>query len=117
MGQQRNKRNNVKLEYNGETLTIAEWSERLSINPQTLYKRYSRGLSTEKILDETVQKNSKDYSKPTVELTCGGETHSLTDWAKNLGMKVNTIQKRHSKGWPIDRVLSTTLEVGGKKGG
>lgn len=48
--QQNNKTDNVKIEYNGETHTVAEWSEQLGICYETLYSRLSYGWTTEEVL-------------------------------------------------------------------
>ena len=63
--QQNNKRNNVLYTYNGETKTLAEWSESLGICYKTLQKRiikwgvdkaFSTPLFKERIIDLTGQK-------------------------------------------------------------
>lgn len=43
--QQRNKRNNIYIEHNGRSLTIAEWSRELSINVKSLYSRYHSAIA------------------------------------------------------------------------
>lgn len=48
--QQNNRTNNVRLEYNGISKTLSEWSRELSIPKTTLSGRYKKGLPTEKIL-------------------------------------------------------------------
>lgn len=45
-----NKRNTIRIEFNGINLTLKEWSDKLGINLNTLRTRYYRGYSTEKIL-------------------------------------------------------------------
>lgn len=45
-----NRRNNVKLEYDGKCLTIAEWSTFLNIPYSRLYMRYKKGWPVNKIL-------------------------------------------------------------------
>lgn len=45
-----NRRNNVRLTYNGESKTIAEWSRELNIPSSTLYCRRSKGWNVENIL-------------------------------------------------------------------
>lgn len=40
---QNNRSNNTRIEYNGENLTLAEWSRRTGINQRTLAKRLYRG--------------------------------------------------------------------------
>lgn len=41
--QNRNKRSNHVLEYNGETKCLADWAEEFGINPNVLWKRLKRG--------------------------------------------------------------------------
>lgn len=43
--QSNNTRKNVYLSYNGETMTLAEWSRKLNINRNTLKARYRKGWS------------------------------------------------------------------------
>lgn len=45
-----NRTNNCFIEYNGERLTIAQWSERLGIKYTTLYRRIKCGKSPEEAL-------------------------------------------------------------------
>ncbi len=48
--QANNKRNNIRLEYDGENHTIAEWAELLNMSSKKLYNRFYRGYPTEDIL-------------------------------------------------------------------
>lgn len=48
--QQNNKRNNHLITYKNKTRTIAQWAEKLKINPVTLYTRIYRGWKIEKAL-------------------------------------------------------------------
>ena len=48
--QGRNKRNNVKVSYRGETLCLIEWAERTGIDISTLSYRFRRGWSPEAAL-------------------------------------------------------------------
>lgn len=43
-GQNNNRRNNVRVEYNGESHTISEWAEITGIRYSTLYCRYTDGV-------------------------------------------------------------------------
>lgn len=45
-----NKRNTIRYAYNGENLTLSEWSERIGIAMTTLWARLKRGWSIEKTL-------------------------------------------------------------------
>lgn len=53
--QANNKQNNICIEYNGETHTIAEWANILGINYITLWMRFRRGWSVEKALQTPVK--------------------------------------------------------------
>lgn len=48
--QQRNRRNNVRVEYNGETHCLSEWAEIVGIKYVTLYKRFINGWAFENVL-------------------------------------------------------------------
>lgn len=70
--QQKNKRERkvkdetIKLEYNGEILTLAKWSQRTGISHYTLRQRLKKGWSVEKALttpiDERMSRVRKDYA-------------------------------------------------------
>lgn len=53
--QQRNKRNSRFLTYKGETLTLAEWSERTGIGVGTLWRRLELGWSVEAALTVAIR--------------------------------------------------------------
>lgn len=49
--QNNNKRTNVRVTFNGETLTLAQWADRIGIEDQTINKRiFTYGWSVEKAL-------------------------------------------------------------------
>lgn len=48
--QQNNRNNTIFLTYQGETLPLTEWCEKLNLNPHTVRVRYLRGLPIEKVL-------------------------------------------------------------------
>lgn len=58
----RNKRNNVRLTMGGETLTLAEWTERYGIRSTTMTKRIERGWSVERAITEPAQKHKRPSS-------------------------------------------------------
>lgn len=42
-------------------------------------------------------------------LTLNGKTQSLSDWARDTGIKYQTLIWRINAGWPVNKVLSTPL--------
>lgn len=49
--QANNKRNNIRLTYNGETHTMPEWARILNLPYSTLADRHKKGKSVEEILN------------------------------------------------------------------
>ncbi|HEY9737554.1 MAG TPA: hypothetical protein V6D06_14770 [Trichocoleus sp.] len=56
--QSRNTRRNRLLTYNGETLFLDEWAERLSISKHTLQTRLWRGWSVEEAFETPIRGHS-----------------------------------------------------------
>ena len=54
--QQRNKRDNVILTMNGESLCVTEWAEKLHINKNTLHARLAKGWDVERALTQPINK-------------------------------------------------------------
>ncbi len=50
--QVRNRRCTVRLVFNGESLTIPEWAERIGVRKQSLYSRRAMGWPVERMLTE-----------------------------------------------------------------
>lgn len=48
--QANNKRNNVRLELDGETLTLPEWARRMNVSQATIRKRLLRGWDTRRAI-------------------------------------------------------------------
>ena len=46
-----NKRNNHYLFYNGENLTISQWTDKLKLPPHLIFNRLKRGWSIERALN------------------------------------------------------------------
>ncbi len=49
------------------------------------------------------------------ELNFEGTTKRLVDWAKDLGMKRETLRGRARKGWPVERILFAEVKKGPRK--
>lgn len=105
--QQYNKRNSVKLTFNGKTMTIAEWSRELGINEHVIRQRTERGWTAEAALTTPVDHRcGKDR-----EITFQGETKSLTGWAKAMNLTPSALEKRLRKGWALEKALTTPLKT------
>lgn len=103
-----NKRDNQFVTYNGETLTITEWAEKLGINKKTLWGRLRR-LNYD--VDKAFSKNNLSEHK----ITYNGKTQSIVDWANEICINSRTLYTRLHKGWSIERALTTPVKKYNKK--
>jgi dimeric dUTPase (all-alpha-NTP-PPase superfamily) len=85
-----NTRFNRQITINGETKTIAEWSEISGIGPKALRYRVESGW------------NEKDLLLPVgvqkVYITVGTETKTIKEWSKEKGISETVISKRYKAG-------------------
>ena len=43
-------------------------------------------------------------------LTFQGETHTISEWARIVGMKADTLERRiNYRGWPVEKALTTSV--------
>lgn len=61
-----NRRNNVILEFNGESLTVAQWAEKLGMKYETLKGRLRRGVPLASALTTEASRNPWKWRKPNV---------------------------------------------------
>ena len=100
--QANNTRRNHFITFQGETLTISQWGEKLGIDKKKLWERIylyemppEKALSTEKNLGETY-------------LEYNNEVHNLKEWSIITGIHVQTLSSRlHKLHWSIEKTLTT----------
>lgn len=103
--QARNKGNNRLVEFKGETLSLAEWSERVGVSRALLSARLGRlGWPVDKALATP----SRGCASRT--LTHLGETLPLAVWADRYGLEVETLSYRISvAGWAVEDALTGSV--------
>jgi len=106
--QARNKRKTQRLKYNGVSLPIVAWAERIGIPASTLRERIKREWSPIDVLTTPWQKRQgvekrllkhNDISLPIVA------------WAKCLGIPAPTLHKRIKLGWTTIDVLTKPIDL------
>lgn len=95
------KRKKIKIEYNGELLTVKEWSEKLGITENLIRSRMSVSKDPEFILKVGKHKTTKEKL-----IEYNGKTKNIKEWAKELGLNYDTIKRRIDRGYPIEKALS-----------
>jgi hypothetical protein len=126
--QANNRRNNHFLEFNGERMTISQWSEKLGIPAYAINNRIKYGWSVARILTEPVngnynpdncvwilmnkqQANRRDCQK----ITHGGKTQCIAEWSRETGIHRATIKSRLAVGMIASDVLFTGKHKLGRK--
>jgi hypothetical protein len=107
---------NHRIEYNGQTKTLAEWSRDGSVvNQFALSKRLSRGWTPEQALTlpvgEEVNSRASEKSLATrfqpKMIEHNGKRQSIKDWSKELGFVTSSaLSKRIAAGMPLEKALT-----------
>lgn len=107
--QENNKSSNISIEYNGETLTIAQISEKYGINMHTLFDRIKyQGMDIKSAI-ETPVKSHKSHVKE-------NKTFNLSEMSKKAGINRNTVWRRiYELGWSLEDALSVPARKKNKR--
>jgi hypothetical protein len=87
--QNRNKRNNVYLTINGETLVRSDWETKLNLSHGTIARRVKLGWT----IEEAAFGKSADY------LTIDGVIKTRSEWALEAGISNKIVKERLKLGW------------------
>lgn len=104
--------------YGGRGITICdEW-----LNPENFYKwaianGYKKGLSIDRIdVNGNYEPSNCRWATSVQQanntrgnryITYNGETHTIADWSRILGIKAGILYQRLGKGWSIERAFTT----------
>lgn len=99
-----NKRNNHKVEYQDQTLTVAEWSRVLGIHERTLFNRLGRGWPVDRAFTEKPEpkayKDSREAQYPAF-----GRSQTLTQWCQEYGIDRERVRGRLRMNWSLEKAL------------
>lgn len=112
-----NKRTNVRLTFNGESLTIKEWSDKLGIPYTTIAKRIVSGANIEEVLSiDKLSNRETDYADRLIMYK--RKTRTVREWVDILGLNYNTVKSRLSRGvTDPDAIFSSLKNKTGPKTG
>lgn len=99
--QNRNRRNNVTIEYRGETMCITDWADRLNMDHATLQQRIQRyGWSVEKAFTTPVRPRS-------LIVIYNGQSRTLKEWSAITGIRDRVLHDRiFVEHWPVSQAFS-----------
>lgn len=99
--QSNNTRGNRILNFNGENLTVSQWSEKLNIGTKVILSRLKRHWGIERTLTEKI----KDFEK---KISYNGKTLTVKEWSKLLDIPCHVIRNRlNCSKWSIEKTLTT----------
>jgi hypothetical protein len=97
--QAQNKRNNVFVSFNGETINLAKLARNYDVKYQSLWKL----VVLKKIPPEK-----------SIEILLKPKQQTISDLARSHGMKPSTLMRRIRSGVPLDIAISAPLKAGVK---
>jgi hypothetical protein len=99
----RNRRNNIYLERNGEQKLLVEWAKESGLGYHTVFSRiYTYGWDIETALT-TPPSLPKDRGQ---KLTFNGQTLTIAQWAKHIGVSDGCLRRRIQQGWFLRDALT-----------
>lgn len=104
--QANNRTNTIILEFQGKSQSLQEWADELEISESTIRWRLNKGYSTEKALTTKVRKTARQGKK---YLTHKGNTKTVSEWARYLGIDSKILYTRLKRGWTIEKTLETPV--------
>ncbi len=95
---------------NGETHTINEWSALLGISGNTIASRLYAKQPPELVLSRTSLQRALDTyrsnGRPGRKLTHAGQTLTISEWARRLGLSTGTLHSRLRSNMPLEVALT-----------
>lgn len=111
--QNNNRRDNVVLEFGGQSKTLSEWAREKGLNYKTLLMRLELGWPLDEAFHKPISSDRR-FKRTTTYLTVNGETLSVGEWSRLVGLSIQTIHYRMRAGWepfmvvaPLVRARST----------
>ena len=101
--QNRNKRTNVMIEYDGVTKALCDWAKELGKKPDTISSNIKKGRDVEGVLFDVWT-----FVVPGQEVTIlrGGRRMNLKSWCKALKCSLRTVEDRvYVSGWTYAQAL------------
>lgn len=94
------------VSFNGESMTLAAWADRLGLSQRVLYARLVSGWSDERALSTPVVPREKQQGRGRERsVTFDDHTLTLSQWCDRLGIGKAALIAR-LKRWPVEKALT-----------
>lgn len=114
----KSRRRGKRLTYNGRTQTTVEWASELGLRYNVFQHRLRQWGSLEAVhtqqamtRNEILEKGRLVRQRNTKKYTVNGETKTLLQWAKTLGLNKKTLSNRISRGWSLEDAITRPLHA------
>jgi hypothetical protein len=98
--QANNRRSTVKIEHDGEVLSVAQWAKRFGLPKATLWGRLREGVP----FKEAVRQHQQ-----TLVTAPGGESKTVPEWAEVLGITRTSAYRLHREGKLVPRLPAADI--------
>ena len=106
--QARNQRSNRQITALGKTQLLCEWAEETGLDSGTIAARIDYyGWPPDQAVSRSLVPPSESNARL---VTFNGETCSISEWARRLGVTTRAMVKRLDK-WPLDKALTTPKKI------
>lgn len=99
------RRNTHWLTYQGETLSLQQWADRLGVKRSALLRRIKMGWPPERVLETPIDHTAGRFEGRS-QITHEGLTLSISEWSRRTGIRKDTLAWRLRHGWPPSRALT-----------
>jgi hypothetical protein len=104
--QANNSRKNVRVTFNGETKTVAQWARKIGLDSNALLYRIQAGWDVERALTEPAEPFEERI------LTHNGKSQNMAQWAREIGINTTTLHMRiNTYGWSVERALTEPVDA------
>lgn len=105
--QSNNRRNNWAITFNGITLNITQWAEKVGIDREILRARVDKLKWS---IEDALYTPKNKYPRGKYYITINGWTMSISQWAHFVNRPANTVFGRLKRGWPPAKAIFTPIQ-------
>lgn len=103
--QAKNRKSNIIISYNNQTMCLYDWCKLLKINYRMALTRIIKFKWSIEDTFSIPSKVGQKINQKTI-LTYNNKSMSIKDWGEELGILPCTIRNRISRGWSVEMALS-----------